>query len=129
MRSKISFSICLIFSFVLLVQLSAEPVMGEEEYLAFAEVMPEPVGGMGAIIKNVKYPETAQKTNTQGRVYVLAYIDENGNCTDVKVVRGIGAGCDEAAAAAVMAAKFTPGKNKGKNVKVKLSLPIEFKLS
>ncbi|MBU1097683.1 MAG: energy transducer TonB [Ignavibacteriae bacterium HGW-Ignavibacteriae-2] len=100
----------------------------DEEYAAFAEVMPEPVGGMGSIIKNIVYPEMARKSNVQGRVYILAYIDDQGNCTETKIVKGIGAGCDEAASDAIKKAKFTPGKNKGVAVKVKLSLPIEFKI-
>lgn len=102
---------------------------GEEEFLAFAEVMPAPDGGMGSIIKHITYPDIARKTGVAGRVYVLAYIDDQGNCVDAKVVKGIGAGCDEAAVDAVKKVKFSPGKNKGVAVKVKLSLPIEFKLS
>jgi protein TonB len=101
---------------------------GDEEYLAFAEVMPEPEGGMGSIIQKIKYPEIAQKANLQGKVYVLAFIDDKGNCTSAKVIKGIGGGCDEAAVDAIKATKFKPGKSGGANVKVKLSLPIEFKL-
>jgi protein TonB len=44
------------------------------------------------------------------------------------VVRGIGAGCDEEALKAVRDARFTPGKQRGQAVKVKMSLPITFKL-
>jgi len=101
---------------------------GDEEYLAFAEVMPEPEGGMGSIIQKIKYPEIAQKANLQGKVYVLAFIDDKGNCTSAKVIKGIGGGCDEAAVDAIKSTKFKPGKSGGANVKVKLSLPIEFKL-
>lgn len=102
---------------------------GDEEYLAFAEVMPEPEGGMASIIKKIKYPEVARMANLQGKVYVLAFIDEKGNCSQAKVVKGIGGGCDEAAVEAIKATKFKPGKNAGVTVKVKLSLPIEFKIS
>ncbi|RMD49233.1 MAG: energy transducer TonB, partial [Ignavibacteria bacterium] len=70
----------------------------------------------------------AQKAGIQGKVYVLAFIDESGSVNDVKVLKGIGGGCDEAAADAIKASKFTPGTNKGKPVKVKLSLVINFKL-
>lgn len=102
---------------------------GDEEYLAFAEVMPEPEGGMGAIVKKIKYPEIARQANLQGKVYILAFIDEKGNCTSAKVVKGIGGGCDEAACNAIKATKFKPGKNGGVPVKVKLSLPIEFRFN
>jgi TonB family C-terminal domain len=100
----------------------------EDPYAAFAEVMPEPVGGMAAIVKKVTYPEMARKNGIEGKVYVLVMVNEKGGVDDVKVIRGIGAGCDEAAVKAVKESKFTPGKNKGVNVKVKLSLPIVFKM-
>ena len=48
---------------------------------------------------------------------------------DVKVVKGIGAGCDEETIEAVKKTKFSPGKSGGKNVKVKMSLQIQFKLT
>ncbi len=99
------------------------------KYLAFAEVMPVPIGGIGAIIKKIAYPEMARRANVQGKVYVMAHINENGVAEDVKIVRGIGAGCDEAAIEAVKKAKYTPGKNKGQNVKVKLTMAITFKLN
>jgi protein TonB len=100
-----------------------------DEYLAFAEQMPEPVGGLEGIYKLIKYPELAVKAGVQGKVYVLAFINEDGKVDDVKVVKGIGAGCDEATVEAVKKSKFTPGKSAGKNVKVKMSLQIQFKLT
>ncbi len=99
-----------------------------EEYLAFAEEMPQPVGGLPEIYKLIEYPEAAKKAGVQGKVYVLAFINENGSVEDVKVIKGIGAGCDEAAVDAIKKSKFTPGKVAGKNVKVKMSLQIIFKL-
>lgn len=100
----------------------------DEEYLPFADEMPAPAGGMAEVIKNVVYPEIAKKAGVEGKVFVLAYINERGGVDDVKVVKGIGAGCDEAACAAVKKSKFNPGKSKGQNAKVKLSLSINFKL-
>lgn len=97
-------------------------------YLAFAEKMPEPVGGLQGIYKLIKYPEIAKKAGIQGKVYVLAFINENGGVDDVKVVKGIGGGCDEATIKAVKQTKFSPAAAEGKNVKVKMSLQIQFKL-
>ncbi len=97
-------------------------------YLATAEQMPAPIGGLVALFKKVKYPELARKAQIQGKVYVMALVNEHGGVDAVKVLKGIGGGCDEAAVAAVKATKFTPGKVKGKNVKVKVALPIIFKL-
>jgi protein TonB len=101
---------------------------GDEEYTVAADEFPAPIGGMAAIGKYIVYPALAQQTHTEGKVYVLAYINESGSVDDVKLVKGIGAGCDEIAINAVKKTKFTPGKVKGVNVKTKLTLPISFKL-
>jgi protein TonB len=101
----------------------------DDPYLPFAQVMPAPVGGMEAIYKHIVYPDAAKRAGVSGKVYVLVYVNENGGVDEVKVIRGIGAGCDEAAAAGVKEVRFTPGKNDGAPVKVKLSLAIIFKIS
>jgi protein TonB len=101
---------------------------GEEDYFVAVEKAPAPVGGLEAIIKRAVYPELAMKTRTEGKVYVLAYINESGDVDEVKVVKGIGGGCDEEAARAVKKSKFTPGQNNGANVKTKLAIAINFKL-
>ena len=98
------------------------------EYLAFAEEMPQPVGGLPSIYEQITYPEVAKKAGLEGKVYVLAFINESGDVDDVKVVKGIGGGCDEATIEAVKKTKFTPGKLGGKPAKVKMSLQIQFKL-
>lgn len=99
-----------------------------DQYLAFAEVMPEPVGGLASIYKKIVYPSIAKSAGLEGKIYVLIFVDEQGGVDDVKVVKGIGGGCEEAAIQAIKSVKFTPGKNGGVPVKVKLSLPIAFKL-
>lgn len=100
----------------------------DDGYLAFAEVMPEPVNGMAELIKQVKYPEIAKKAGLEGKVFAMAYVDEKGNVTDVKIIKGIGGGCDEEVISVLKKAKFKPGQNKGVNVKVKTSIPFQFKL-
>lgn len=97
-------------------------------YLAFAEKMPTIQGGLEALYKGLVYPPEAVTKGVQGKVFVMAFVDENGKVTDVKVLRGIGSGCDEAAVQAVKACTFDPGQHEGKNVKVKMSLAIQFKL-
>ncbi len=104
-------------------------LMEEDPYLPFAEVMPEPVGGMEIIYKKLEYPEIAKRMGKQGKVYLLVYVNESGVVDDVKVIKGIGGGCDEAAVKAIKELKFSPAKNGGVAVKVKLSLSIVFKLS
>lgn len=101
---------------------------GDELYAIAVEKAPAPVGGLEAIVKKITYPDMAIKTRTEGKVYVLAFINENGDVDDVKVVKGIGAGCDEETIKAVKKTKFTPGVDKGVNVKTKLALAIQFKI-
>ena len=101
----------------------AEPV-----FFVAVEQMPEPIGGIAAIQKKIVYPEIAKRAGVQGRVYVKAYVDEVGKVSKVELIRGIGAGCDEAAMAAVNSVMFKPGKQRGKPVKVQVTVPVLFKL-
>lgn len=107
----------------------SNPPPDDAAYLPFAEVMPEPVGGLEALYKKIKYPNIAKQSGLEGKVYLLIYVNESGGVDDVKVVKSLGGGCDEAAIDAVKQTKFNPGKNKGAAVKVKLSLSINFKLN
>lgn len=100
----------------------------EPEIFVIVEQMPELIGGLASIQKKINYPEIAKKAGVEGRVIVQFVVDESGNVADPQVVRGIGAGCDEEAIRAVQQAKFKPGMQRGKSVKVKMSLPITFKL-
>ena len=100
----------------------------EPEIFVVVEQMPELIGGLGEIQKKIKYPEIARKAGVEGRVIIQFIVDENGSVSEPAVVRGIGAGCDEEALRVVRDAKFKPGRQRGKSVKVKMSLPITFKL-
>jgi protein TonB len=100
----------------------------EPQYFVAVEDMPEPIGGIQAIQSKIIYPEIAKRAGVEGKVYVKAYVDEKGNVTKVEVQKGIGAGCDEAAMKAVKETKFKPGKQRGKPVKVQVSIPVVFKL-
>jgi len=95
------------------------------------EVMPEFKGGKKALmdymINNIKYPKDTQK---EGKVQVSFVIDEKGNVTEAKVVKSVAPALDNEALRVINAMpKWTPGKDKGKNVKVKMVLPINFQLS
>ncbi len=102
----------------------------EEEpvYFVAVEEMPEPIGGIAAIQSKIVYPEIAKRAGVEGKVYVLAFVDEKGNVTKVEVAKGLGAGLDEAAVGAVRQTKFKPGKQRGKPVKVQVMIPIVFRL-
>ena len=97
-------------------------------YFVAVEEMPEPIGGIAAIQQLITYPEIAKRAGVEGKVYVLAFVDERGTVTNAKIIKGIGAGCDEAAIDAVLQTRFKPGKQRGTPVKVQVSIPIVFKL-
>jgi protein TonB len=91
--------------------------------------MPKLKGGYPALQKKVKYPASCKNANIQGRVTVQFVVNKQGQPTNVHVVRGIGGGCDEAAVKAVKKyARFSVGRQRGKPVKVQMSLPIVFRL-
>jgi len=92
------------------------------------EEYPEPIGGMKSIQEKVIYPEIAKRANVQGVVVVSATVDEKGNVSKTKIVKGIGAGCDEAAQIAVKKTKFKPARQNGTTVKVVVNIPVSFKL-
>ena len=89
---------------------------------------PTSIAGLMDLQKRIRYPEIAKKAGVEGRVFLQFVVNENGDVVDPVVTRGIGAGCDEEAVRGILTAKFTPGKQRGKTVKVKMSLPITFKL-
>jgi periplasmic protein TonB len=100
----------------------------EPTYFVAVEEMPEPIGGIAAIQSKIVYPEIAKRAGVEGRVHVLAFVDENGNVTKAQILKGLGAGLDEAAVKAVQQTKFKPGKQRGKPVKVQVAIPIIFRL-
>lgn len=100
----------------------------EPEIFVIVEQMPELIGGLTDLQRNVRYPEIAKRAGVQGRVIVQFVVTETGHVEDAVVVRGIGAGCDEESLRAVKQAQFRPGMQRGKAVKVKMTLPITFRL-
>lgn len=100
----------------------------EDIYYVVVEEQPSPVGGLKAIQEKIRYPEEAKQNGIEGRVFVKAFINEEGAVERVELLKGIGYGCDIAAMQAVMDTEFTPGKQRGEPVKVQVSIPIVFKL-
>ena len=98
------------------------------------EKMPQYTGGESAMMKyvseNIKYPEKAKDDGIQGRVFISFVVEKDGSVSNVKVVRGIGGGCDEEAARVIAGMpKWQPGMQKGKPVRVNYMMPVFFKLT
>jgi protein TonB len=100
----------------------------EPEVFVFVEQSPELIGGLAGLQARIRYPEMAKKASVDGIVFLQFIVDEQGNVHDPIVTRGIGAGCDEEAIRAILDAKFKPGRQRNVPVKVKMSLPVRFKL-
>ncbi len=105
----------------------------EQQIFMVVEAMPEFPGGMNELNKylaeNIKYPQMAKESGIQGRVFVTFVVERDGRVTDVRVLRGIGGGCDEEAVRVVKnMPKWTPGKQRGKPVRVQFNLPVKFTL-
>ena len=106
--------------------------VAEPDTFRIVEKMPEPVGGWAAfyktLTKNIKYPKPALRTGTKGKVFVEFTINDLGQLSHFKIIKGIGYGCDEEAARVLALTKWNPGKQRGRPVNVKLVQPIIFDL-
>ena len=100
----------------------------EEDFFVVVEQMPELIGGLGELQSKIRYPEMARRAGIEGRVHIQFIVNERGEVENPVVVRGIGGGADEEALRVVSQAKFTPGMQRGRPVRVQYSLPIFFRL-
>lgn len=79
--------------------------------------------------KSIRYPAVARENNVQGKVFVQYVVEKDGSLTDIKVVRGIGSGCDEEAVRVLKnSKKWTPGMQNGRPVRSQYTIPISFTL-
>ena len=98
------------------------------------EQMPEFPGGAAGMMKfiaeNVKYPEEAYSKGIEGRVLVQFIIEKDGSVTNVKVIKKVNDAIDAEAVRVVKAMpKWKPGKQNGREVRVKYTIPVIFRLS
>ena len=107
---------------------------GAKETLEVCEELPEYPGGMEELFaflaKNIKYPVPAQDAGQQGRVIIRFVVEKDGSLTDLEVLRGVSPLLDAEAVRVVKSMpKWTPGKQKGQNVRVQFVLPVTFRLN
>lgn len=104
-----------------------------DEIFTIVEEQPSPVGGLKAfyefVSENLNYPQRASRMGIEGRVFVEFVVERDGSLTDIKVAKGIGGGCDEEAIRVISKApKWNAGKQRGRAVRVRMVMPIVFKL-
>ena len=92
------------------------------------DLIQELIGGLEGLQDRLEYPASCLSAGIEGRVFVQLLVSKEGRQSEVRVVRGIGGGCDEAAVRAVELSRFIPGRDDGKPVRVRMSLPITFRL-
>ena len=105
----------------------------EQEIFQIVEEMPSFPGGEGKLLEyvatHIKYPQIARETGIQGRVFIGFVVEPDGSISNVKLLRGIGGGCDEEAMRVIKSLpKWKPGKQRGKAVRVSYQIPVLFKL-
>jgi periplasmic protein TonB len=109
-----------------------EPEDTGETIFVGPEQMPVPEGGYEkfyeTIAKNLKYPRQAIRAQVEGKVFVQFTIRKDGSVTDLSVLKGIGYGCDEEALRVLNMVKWSPGKQRGKPVHVKMVQPLVFRM-
>ena len=105
-----------------------------DEVFSVAEVMPSFPGGTNAfyeyVSNNLKYPRRAKKAGVEGKVILRFVVGRNGDVSDIEVLKGIGFDCDEEAKRIIESSpKWSPGKQSGQTVKVRMIVPLNFDLS
>lgn len=111
-------------------QISTDP---SDLVFTVVEVMPEFPGGQGALLqflaKSIKYPVIAQQNGIQGRVTCSFVVGKDGVIRNIEVIRGVDPSLDlEATRVISMMPKWKPGMQKGKEVSVKYTVPVTFRL-
>lgn len=104
-----------------------------EEAIMFAEQQPEFPGGTSEmnkfLSKHIKYPNPAQRAGIAGRVFMTFVVAADGTISRVEVMKGLGFGCDEEALRVIkLMPAWKPGKQSGRAVPVKFTIPVYFQL-
>lgn len=106
----------------------------EEEIFQVVEEMPEFPGGMEALLqylgRNIKYPTIAQEQGIQGKSIISFVVNKDGSIVDPKVEKSLDSSCDKEAMRVISTMpKWKPGKQRGKPVRVKYTVPVSFRLT
>ena len=111
-----------------------EPEPEEEEVFMVVEDQPEFPGGTAALLeylrKNIKYPAICRENNIQGRVIVSFIVNKDGGIVEPEVIKGVNPSLDKEALRVISGMpKWKPGSQRGKPVRVKYTVPVNFRLN
>ena len=116
---------------IILIFVSAWGYSGEARIYSAVANKPVPPGGMRFFMQylhqNLRYPTEAREKGTAGTVYLQFIVETDGTLSELRVVRGIGDGCDEEAVRLLNnSPPWTPGRHRGRAVRVWMGLPVKF---
>ena len=106
----------------------AQPKTADDEVFTVVEQQPD-CGGIQALQKHIQYPKMAAEAGIEGRVFVQFVVDETGAITEPEVTKGVHEMLDAAALNAVEKLECEPGRAQGEAVKVRMALPVSFRLN
>ncbi len=115
------------------VVIEEEPEIDDTPFMV-VEDMPEFPGGTAALLeylkKNIKYPAICRENNIQGRVLVSFIVNKDGSIVDAEVVKNVNPSLDKEALRVISGMpKWKPGSQRGKPVRVKYTVPVNFRLN
>ena len=111
-----------------------EPEPDPDEIHIAVEEVPEFPGGVAALMaylrKNIKYPAICRENNIQGKVIVTFVVNKDGSIVDVEVAKGVNPALDKEAVRVIsQMPNWTPGRQLGRPVRVRYSVPVNFRLN
>ena len=106
----------------------------EEEYpedhvFVVVEQMPEMIGGLAALLDDLKYPPLAQRAGLEGTVVVIVVIEKDGRPGSARVARSVAKVLDDVAVEAVLKQRFEPARQRNRPVRVQMAIPVHFRLT
>jgi protein TonB len=115
------------------VEFQAPPVEESDPIVDFVEFPATPGGGFKGFYQfvgeTIQYPVQAKRIGIDGKVYVQFIVNRDGTLSDVRILKGIGGGCDEEAVRVVRSSPpWTPAQQAGRTVRQRFTLPIQFNL-
>ena len=103
------------------------------QIVTLAEFQPQPIGGYelfyAQLSQHLKYPQKAIRNGVDGKVYIEFIVNRNGKTSQMKILKGIGSGCDEEAMRVLSIINWEPGKQRGRPVNVRMVMPVIFKVN
>jgi len=112
---------------------SSQLAPNQDDVFTVVEEHAEYPGGMEGLYKyvagEIRYPKAARSQSVEGQVWVQFVVERDGSLSNVKTTNGIGGGCDKEAVRVLESVKsFTPAKQRGRTVRVRMAMPLTFKL-